>query len=510
MCAVGALTVGFAALYAVYLLTLHATLNDGMMDVAEFDQAISGYAHFSGPHSPFVGLSSAGSAGDLQLSDHFTPLLAVLAPLYWIHDGPQTLLIETAVLAALPIVPIWVFARRAFAPSRFSTAAAYLAAFGYGLGWPLQEALTFEFHEVFLAMPIMAWMLERAQAGRLRQAALISLLLLGVKDDMGFVVAVFGAYLATKGASLRTWREFALAARAEPRSALRSAIRREHRPFLAMIPLGLGSVELVGAVLLPAFGGSPTRDFSYGQFGRTPGQALSGMLTHPAFTASTLVSPPTKIATVAMLLCPFLALCLFSPITLIAVPLLLERFLSTNELYWGMSLHYNAFLAPILCCGAIDAAGRIARKSAAGRDARTGFDRRRLRVLLPVIMTGWAAVFGCLTPFPLHQMLHGGFWNTSSVEITAAHAALDRIPSGTIVAAAQNVGPQLLARDRVMMWTFPGDRGYMRAPWVIADVGRPAPPFPSLTAQTADVRLLLTQGYRIVFQDDGFIVLHHE
>lgn len=232
-----------------------------MMDIAEFDQAISGYAHFSAPHSPFVGLPTVAGSGALQLSDHFTPLSAVLAPLYWIHDGPETLLVETAVLAALPIIPTWIFARRAFGPSRSATVAAYLIAFGYGLNWPLQMALAFEFHEVFLAMPVMAWMIERAQAGRLRQAALISLLLLGVKDDMGFVVAAFGGYLATKDAS--------------PGTALRVATRADRRLFLAMIPLGLGAVALVNKVLLPAFGGSPTRNFTYGQFGPRRSRRLS-------------------------------------------------------------------------------------------------------------------------------------------------------------------------------------------------------------------------------------------
>lgn len=497
--AVGLLTTAFAALYAAYLLTLHLTLRDGMMDVAEFDQAISGYAHFSGPHSPFVGLPTVGGAGALQLSDHFTPLLAVIAPLYWIHDGPGTLLVATGVLAALPIVPTWVFARRAFtggglAPSRAATVAAYLTAIGYGLSWPLQMALAFEFHEVFLAMPVMAWMIERAQAGRLRQAALISLLLLGVKDDMGFVVAAFGGYLATKGIAaggvpLREWP--------------RLVTRRGRRGFLGLIPLGLGAVALANAVLLPAFGGSPTRNFTYSQFGRTPEQAALGMLTHPALVATNLVSPSTKLITLIMLLVPLLGLCLLSPITVLAVPLLLERLLSTNELYWGMSLHYNAFLVPILFCGGIDGAARLARMWSRRRSR----GRIRARVHVPLVFATWAALCGCLAPLPMRQMLDAGFWDTSTTEITAAHAALSHIPSGTLVAATDGLGPQLLSRDRVIMWTYPHDRDYPEAPWVIADVQRHSPPFPTLGAQAADVQRLLSLHYRVVFEDDGFVVL---
>lgn len=215
------------------------------------------------------------------------------------------------------------------------------------------------------------------------------------------------------------------------------------------------------------------------------------MLTHPAAVAVNLVSPTTKLATLAMLLCPLLGLCLCSPITLLAVPLLLERLLSTNELYWGMSLHYNAFLAPILFCGAIDGAARL------GRTRRSA----------PIILACWTAVFGCLAPFPFLQMLSPTFWHTSSAETTAAHAALAHVPSGTLVAAADNLGPQLLSRDRVIMWTYPKDRDYPEAPWVIADVQRPSAPFTSVGAQAADVRLLLTRHYSIVFEDDGYVVL---
>ena len=486
---VGALTLALTTLYALYLLTLHRTMRDGMMDVAEFDQAISGYAHFSAPHSPFIGLPTVDGAGELQLSDHFTPLLALLAPLYWIHDGPQTLLVETAALAALPVMPLWSFARRAFAPYRWGTCAAYLIVIGYGLSWPLQTALAFEFHEVFLAMPIIAWMLERAQAGRLRQAALVSLLLLGVKDDMGFVVAVFGAYLAVKDGPLRDWR------------------RRS--PYLAMIPLGLGMVVLVNAVLLPLFGGSPTRNFTYGQFGATPGRALLAMATDPALVGQNLLTPTTKLTTLAMLLLPVLALCLRSPITLLAVPLLLERFLSTNELYWGMSLHYNAFLEPILLCGGVDGAARILANRARRRVAiGAPAPDRRPRARLPLVFAVWTALCAVLAPAPLQQMAKSSFWNASTPDIVAARAALDHVPGGTLVAAADAVGPQLLDRDRVILWTCPGDRDYPAAPWILADTGRASPPFPSVAAQAADVRLLLARGYRVMFQDDGYIVLH--
>jgi uncharacterized membrane protein len=490
-----------AVVYAVYMLMLNASLQDGLPDVGEFDQAVSGYAHFTGPHSPFVGLPSLGNLGVSQLSDHFTPLLALLAPGYWIYNGPQTLLIETAVLAALPMIPLWIFARRAL-----NTTSAYLVIVGYALSWPLQEALWFEFHEVFFALPIMAWMLERAQAGKRLQAALVSLLLLGVKDDMGFVVAAFGVYLAAKDLTLRQWFGFA-------RTPLESLRRLRGRPGrwlpLLMVPAGLLMVSVVGSVIIPHFGGSPNRDFSYGEFGATQSQALHAMVEHPLRVLHVLIGNHTKRHTLLLLLVPTAFLALFSPIALLAVPLLLERFLSTNSLYWGMPLHYNAFVLVILLCAGIDGAARAARRIAALQRAQ---GRPRLRPALLTAFGVYVALFSIATAYryPMGAMDRASFWDApSSPTVTAAMAAVDHVPANTVVAAASAVGPQLLHKDKVIMWSFPGDRGYPATPWVLAYVGYRSYPFANVAAQQADVDGKLADGYHVVFQDDGWIVLEN-
>ena len=76
------------------------------------------------------------------------------------------------------------------------------------------------------------------------------------------------------------------------------------------------------------------------------------------------------------------------------------------------------------------------------------------------------------------------------------------------MAAATQVGPQLLHRDKVIMWSFPGDRDYPQTPWVLADVQRPSYPFANIAAQQADVQARVANGYKIVFEDDGWVVLH--
>ena len=514
---VGAIVSLYAALYSTYLLILHSTLQDGLADVGEYDQAISGYAHFMGPHSPFIGLHGSGDAGVLQLADHFTPLLALLAPFYWIHDGPETLLIETGVLTALPIIPLWLFVRRAAGRSgRFGGAAAdlsaYLVVIGYGVTWPLQMALWFEFHEVFLELPILMWMIERAQAGRLRQAALISLLLLGVKDDMGFVVAVFGLYLAAKDATLRDWARLLSRAVRRPRLLLETVLRRDRLWFLALVPVGIGMVWLVAQVLLPAAGGSPNRNFTYTEFGPNQSAAIHAMLGDPGNTLHTLFNSPYKTQTLSMLLWPVLGLCLLSPLSLMAVPLLMERFLSVNQLYWVMPYHYNAFLVPIIFCGGVDGALRVSRWLTSDRlGDRVSRHGPLVRNALMTAFAMYVAVYAWSTfdRYPMHHMTEAAFWDTSNPSVVAAKQAASKIPDNVYVSSATQVGPQLLSRDKVVLWGPPGDRHYPPAPWVLADEQRPSYPFKNVAAQQAEVQRLESVGYRVVFQRDGWIVLHN-
>ena len=135
-----------------------------------FDQAVRSYAHFQPGLSVVKGLHNGFGPHFSVLGDHWSPILASLAPLYWIFNSPETLLVAQAVLFALAVPPLWLFTRRAFGGGRKATAAAYLVSVAYGLSWPIASAAAFDFHEVAFAPVLMAVALERLQAGRLRTA----------------------------------------------------------------------------------------------------------------------------------------------------------------------------------------------------------------------------------------------------------------------------------------------------------------------------------------------------
>lgn len=456
---VGCLTAAAAAVYAAYALLRFHTFLTGSYDLVIFDQAIRSYSHFHLPVSIIKGVHNGFGPEFAVLGDHFSPILALLAPLYWIWDDPRTLLLSQAVLFAAAIPPLWIFTRR-----ELGSAAAYCVAGAYALSWPIAAAIAFDFHEVAFAPVLTAVMLERFQAGRRLPGVLAALALLLVKEDMGLLVAGYGGYL------LIAKRDRALGG--------------------AFIVVGLGWTWLAARVLIPAFGGDPNYYWAYGALGEDLPAALSHVVTHPWDALRLLVTPPVKAGTLALLLLPLLLAPLRSPLVLAALPLLAERMLASKYgNWWEPRFHYNAFVVVILLAAGVDGVRRLG----ADIHRRVGTPWAAAVLVVAIVLAGF---------FPLVSLLNPANYQRDG-RMRAAAAAVAAVPDGVEVETPNALGPQLSGRARVLLW----DERPRWAPWVIADVGAPTFPFFSIAAQRDRLDLLLRSGYHVVRQDAGFVVL---
>ncbi|SDG63221.1 Uncharacterized membrane protein [Sinosporangium album] len=446
---VAAITVLAAALYATAGLLRLYGFRLGTYDLVIFDQAVRSYSRFELPVSIAKGVHNDFGWSFAVLGDHWSPILALLAPFYWLHDGPETLIVLQAVLMAAAIPVLWVFARR-----RLGTPAAHFVAAAYALSWPVAEAVVFDFHEVAFAPVLTALVIERHDAGKVRQAVAAGALLLCVKEDMGLLVAGYGLFLL----AIRRW--------------LWGAV---------LLVGGVGAVLVATKALIPAFGGRDDYYWAYGALGPDLPSAALGAVTDPLGALALLGTPPVKSATMLMLGAMVLFLCLLSPMVLIAVPLLAARMLASSfPNWWGTEYHYNAFLVVVLFCAAVDGIAR--------------FDLARFR--LPLAL---AAVAAALVPFFAYGRLS---W--PGPRTAAAAEAVAAVPDGALVEAANYVGPALTSRTRVLLW----DREPRWAPWVVAETSRMTFPFTSREEQVGRVDLLKRSGYRVVVERDGFVVLN--
>ncbi len=475
----GALVALAATAYTVLGLVKLSTFKASIFDLAIFDQAVRGYAHFGPPVAPTVGMFYDQGMGFLQLADHFSPILAVLAPLYWIHDGPETLIVAQAVLLALAAIPIWRYTER-----RLGAVSAHLVAVAYLVSWPVAQTAGFDFHEVAFVPLLSAIMIERADAGRLRVAVPAALAILLVKEDMGLLIAGFGVYLF---------------------------VTRRRLEGAGFVLLGLGALMFIRGVLMPMVGGGGEGfHWAYGSRGATMGEVALSIVRDPLGALWQMVSPEVKVDTLAFLLWPMLLTALLSPLVLVVLPLIAERFLSDQPPWWGPEYQYNAFVVAILVCAAVDGVHRLAgRLSERFPERFSGqFSGRSSGWSPGRELTGrWAfavCVIGLtLVPrFALGNLLESSFY-AGEPHVAAAREAVAKVPDGVVVEAANNVGPALTARTTVLLW---GPRAH-GAPWIVADVARWTYPFGAPEVQQQRVDEALRTGYVKVFDRDGYVVL---
>ncbi|MER5636022.1 DUF2079 domain-containing protein [Kitasatospora sp. NPDC002227] len=413
-------------------------------DLGIFEQAVRGYAE---GHAPTVALKADGFN---QLGDHFSPVLALLAPLYWLWPGAKALLLGQAALLALAVHPLTGYAQRRLGPG-----AAVVVGVGYGASWGIASAVGFDFHEICFAVPLVAYAVVALGEGRLGHAVAWGAPLVLVKEDLGVTLAALGCLVAWRGA---------------------------RRLGLLTAAFGLAATALEMLVLLPAM--NPGGRFAYWT------EMDSGAATHghSLWTLPLdLITPADKARTLILLLAVTAFLAVRSPLLALAVPTVGWRLASANPNYWTTYYHYSAVLMPIVFAAFVDALVR-----------HPGLRRRALAVSLAVTVL--------LVPgYPLGQLGTGLLWAHSD-RAAAVHRLLTRIPDGARVAASNRLVPQLTDRCTVILFDRP--ERWNTAEWLAVDEGSPMGWPLTPEQELHELALAKDDGYRVVVSDGGVTLLH--
>lgn len=316
----------------------------------------------------------------------------------------------------------------------------HAVAVAYGLSWGLQGLVAFDFHEVAFAVPLLAFAMVALAEERWRAAAAWTLPLLLVKEDMGFTVATVGAYLFWKG---------------------------RRRLGAGVAAAGAAAVPLTTLVLIPAFNWA----------GRYP----------YAGTELGLADPAGKAVLLGWLLVITLGLCLRSPLVLIALPSLGLRLLSGNPLYWSTGeVHYNAILMPVLFVALVDGLASLR----PARPARVRPEHAPYAVLL--------AALALLPWTPVREYS----WRVDP-HARAAGEVLALIPDGAVVAAGNNLVPQLTGRTTVVAFPDLSGRPY---DWAVLDLKRRSDTPRTVEEQDAALAGLPGRGFRRLASKDGIVL----
>ena len=431
-----------AALYISFSLAQWRTLSDPSWDLAIFAEAAQAYSRFEAP------IVSIKGPGYNLLGDHFHPILMLLGPIFRFFPSAFTLLIVQDLLIAASVLPIARLAQRFL-----GRGGAVLVGLAYGLGWGLQGAVAAQFHEVCVAVPLLACagaaFVERRWGACMAWLAPVIL----VKEDLGLTVFVAGLALA--------WRR-----RGEDRSGMLAS--------LAYALFGIVAFVVTVKLFLPAMNPAGTWAYSLDGSATGAGTAMAGATAAREVPSlwQILAVPSVKIVTLAVLLAGAGVVGARSPWFALVLPTLAWRFAGSVDAYYQWSSwHYNAVLVPIAVCALLDViagwlapadlpaglatAGETDADCANPAPASSG--RRRALV--------WAAA--CVPAISLALTATSlPLWKqptlTDSPRLDAAQGAIDAVPVGATV----ETDTTLLAR------LVPGRDVY----WVGTTVGMDAPP----------------------------------
>ncbi len=462
------------AVFAVYCpisLFRYLQLDPSSWDLGIFTEMVKQYAHL---HVPVADVRGAGFN---LLGDHFSPIVALIAPLFLLVPSPGTLLVVQAFLTAVSVLPVtWA------AQEKLGRRAGLAIGAAYGFSWGLQQMVNFDFHEIAFAVPLLAFSMSALVRGRYRACVCWALPLVFVKEDQGFTVAAIGFLLII----VSQWRDRTAGEARSDRAAVFGG------QFLIIWGI-VWSVLAIG-VIIPHF--NPAHHYQYWSDGGAlspGGHFAAGAAAHQLFTAW-----PTKLQTTLMILLPTAFIALWSPLSLIAVPSMLLRFFGTNSNYWSTDWHYNATVMPILFLAAVDAIARfraergrapIGESSGNGLSAAVTGERRALsRWARPAGLTGLAGLARAAGPVKAAIDRHGAaamlaigaalvfqfpvsnLWNPVTYHIgghvAAADGAMAKVPDGATVTTTLDLLAPLAARTDTF-WI--GNAGNPNTAYIVFD-----------------------------------------
>lgn len=407
-------SVASAGLYLVLETRAFYNLHFGAVDYGLYDNTIWNVANGRGFHTSVYGIS--------YLAIHFSPILALVAPLYWVWDTPMwPIIVQCGALAASGIL-LAMLARHL--QVRPVVTLALLATYFFEL--LAQRVYLVEFHTVAIQAPFVFAFVLSTLSGHHVLAAVWAGLLLATREDAFVGLAPLALFLAWR---LRTWVPAAT----------------------GLIALVYGWWAIVFA--MPLFGGTTVFQFRAHGFRLFRGaRAFLDVLDAARFAG-------------AYLLVPHAVLVIFAGAwLLVAVPPLLQVFLSGYPAQYLLQVHYSASLRPYLFLAMTAGLATVTRRT---MQVKWGG-------WLPHAAVGLSAAIALLlvvreSPMPPFPMAHSVYGELSP-RYRYLYELIGRLPATAAVAAPDHVFPHVAHRAAV--WRYRGPDSLATPPeYCLLDAG---------------------------------------
>jgi uncharacterized membrane protein len=408
-----ALALVAAVIYAAISIDRHDHFASNAFDLGVQDQTVWGYSRLQ------IIPNTVEMIPNL-LGDHFHPILMAVAPLYWVWDDARVLLLVQAALLAVAAVPVFWWARE-----RLGLLPAVAMEAAYLTFWGVLSGVIYDFHHIAFAVPAISFALYAVLTNRNRLFWAMLLVGLLTRENIALTFAAIGVYMAV---AQHRWRHGA-----------------------AVIVVCVAWFATLIEVVMPAIAGAPYAHWTYEALGSGPASALLHLIRHPISSLQLLADNPIKRKLWGGILGAWLLLPLISPISIAAIPTMLERLWSSNPALWSASFHYSLVIAPILAFAAIDGLARL--------EHRLPFPQWRGRLGVGVSFTLLAA--GLILSFGVVRPLDELATYISGSQASTIQSCLNAIPPDVSVSASNKLLPHLSHRREIYLLTMKSNADYI-------------------------------------------------
>ncbi len=356
--------------------------------------------------------------GTHLLADHFSIILYLLAPFYWIWNDARVLLVAQTIALSVGAVPVYGIVRLRLLPASI----ALFFAVVYLFYPPMQWSNVDEFHPDTFATPLLLgafyFLLRKNWKGYFLLLTLAAL----TKETAGIAVIGVGIF----------------------------ALTENRRIGMLTITLGAICAFLAMATVRAYNHGAPSPYLSlYNRFGNGPVEIVTHLTLHPIATLRALSTDENMFYLGALLL-PLGFIPLLEPeVVLLASPILLLNLLSSRRIMHDIHYQYTAFITPFIVLAAIKGFHRY---------WIGGRKRTRIALLVcPAVCLVISMRDSPLAPEKFGPMLG---------EVSAARARefqqmTDTIPVEATLSATANMVPHLTHRRQI--YSFPNP--FYKAGW---------------------------------------------
>lgn len=322
--------IGFIILFSYLSFARHDALKSYMNDLGAIDQVIWNTIHGNFFEGSSIMLSQSYNYN--YLGAHFGIILFFLTPFYWIWSSPKMLLLIQVVAVALGGLPIYWLAKEKLK----SGWAGLVLLLAFLLYPAVQNALLYDFHEVVLAVPLIIYAFYFLVKDKRKLFILFAVLACFCQEHIALIVVMIGLYVIL--------------------------VKKQKKFGLIISGASLLWFILLLGVIMPIF--SSTGDpellqsesgiyFSrYAWLGGNFTEISKYIITHPAEIISHFWQLE-KMRYLFYLLLPVFGLAVFSPIILIALPIVVINMLSSVEMPFNLNFYHSAILAPMIFWAAI-------------------------------------------------------------------------------------------------------------------------------------------------------------